>query len=163
MAANPKMSGTTSGVNVHPVTLEELRHRAKITKASTNAAASTTKSGSGLAPTIPDANIPFTNPPSITSNANLLVDPVPGRPIEKQTPPTPPIACINSAAALGRLIRASREQLKLSQQQFADVAGVGRRFISELENGKATLEFDRVLQVCKAAGIDLHARQRSAQ
>jgi len=53
--------------------------------------------------------------------------------------------------------------MNLNQQQFADVAGVGRRFISELENGKATLEFDRVLQVSKAAGIDLYARQRSAR
>jgi y4mF family transcriptional regulator len=70
---------------------------------------------------------------------------------------------INSAVELGRLIKASREKMKLTQQQFADLTAVGRRFISELENGKATLEFDRVLQVCKAAGIDLYTRQRSAQ
>jgi y4mF family transcriptional regulator len=50
--------------------------------------------------------------------------------------------------------------MRLSQQQFADLAGVGRRFISELENGKPTLELGLVLQVCKAAGIDVVAKRR---
>jgi HTH-type transcriptional regulator/antitoxin HipB len=43
---------------------------------------------------------------------------------------------------------------------FADLVGVGRRFISELENGKATLELGKVLQVASATGIDLLARRR---
>jgi y4mF family transcriptional regulator len=67
---------------------------------------------------------------------------------------------IASAHDLGQLVRQVREQRKLSQQAFADLAGVGRRFISELENGKATLEFDKVLQVASATGIDLLARRR---
>ena len=67
---------------------------------------------------------------------------------------------ITSVHDLGQLIREAREQRKLSQQTFADLAGVGRRFISELENGKATLEFDKVLQVASATGIDLLARRR---
>jgi len=50
--------------------------------------------------------------------------------------------------------------MKLSQQDFADLAGVGRRFVSELESGKPTLEIERVLRVCKAAGIDLTAYVR---
>jgi len=40
------------------------------------------------------------------------------------------------------------------------MAGVGRRFVSELENGKETLEIGRVLKVCQALGIDLVARKR---
>jgi y4mF family transcriptional regulator len=67
---------------------------------------------------------------------------------------------IASAHDLGQLVRQVREQRKLSQQAFADLAGVGRRFISELENGKATLEFDKVLQVASACGIDVQARPR---
>jgi y4mF family transcriptional regulator len=58
------------------------------------------------------------------------------------------------------LVREVREQRKLSQQGLADLVGVGRRFISELENGKVTLEFDRVLQVAAACGIDVLARRR---
>lgn len=67
---------------------------------------------------------------------------------------------IRSAHEIGRLIRETRERRKLSQQAFADLVGVGRRFISELENGKATLEFDKVLQVALASGIDVLARRR---
>ena len=67
---------------------------------------------------------------------------------------------VTSAAELGRMVREERERRKLSQQAFADLAGVGRRFISELENGKPTLEFDKVLQVATAAGLELSVRRR---
>ena len=69
-------------------------------------------------------------------------------------PPTQPIA---TSGDLGQLVRNVREQRKMSQQDFADLAGVGRRFLSELENGKTTLEFDKVVRVASAAGIDLVA------
>jgi y4mF family transcriptional regulator len=70
-----------------------------------------------------------------------------------------PLSRISTAADIGRLIKAARQQRQLSQQDFADLAGVGRRFISELENGKATLEFDKVLHVAASVGIDLFARE----
>ncbi|WP_436112671.1 helix-turn-helix transcriptional regulator [Neorhizobium tomejilense] len=58
------------------------------------------------------------------------------------------------------MVRHAREERRLTQQAFADLAGVGRRFISELENGKTTLEFDKVLKVARAAGISLFPRDR---
>ena len=67
---------------------------------------------------------------------------------------------IASPADLGRLVRKVREGRRLSQQEFADLAGVGRRFLSELENGKPTLELGKVLKVVNAAGISLFARER---
>jgi len=65
---------------------------------------------------------------------------------------------IASAFTLGGMIRNAREMRGLSQQKLADRANVGRRFVSELENGKATLEFDKVLKVAAAAGVRLTAR-----
>ena len=62
---------------------------------------------------------------------------------------------IASAHDLGQLVRDARVQRKLSQQAFADLVGVGRRFISELENGKATLEFDKVLLVASATAASM--------
>ena len=67
---------------------------------------------------------------------------------------------INTVSDLGHLVRQARSTMELSQQDFADLAGVGRRFVSELEAGKPTLEFERTLRVCKAAGIDLTAQVR---
>jgi HTH-type transcriptional regulator/antitoxin HipB len=70
------------------------------------------------------------------------------------------LTAIASPADLGRLVRAVRERRHFSQQEFADLAGVGRRFLSELENGKPTLELGKVLKVANAAGIVLFARER---
>lgn len=67
---------------------------------------------------------------------------------------------IDMTQDLGQMVRCAREARGLSQQAFADLAGVGRRFISELENGKATLEFGKVLKAARAAGIALLARDR---
>lgn len=67
---------------------------------------------------------------------------------------------ISTPRDLGNLIRKVREANGVSQQQLADLAGVGRRFLSELENGKHSLEFGKVLSVASAAGIDLLANRR---
>ena len=67
---------------------------------------------------------------------------------------------VSSPKALGLIVRETRKRMKMSQQEFADLAGVGRRFVSELERGKASLEFGLVLQVCEAAGIDILAKRK---
>ena len=67
---------------------------------------------------------------------------------------------IESSGDLGRLVKEARISMGLSQQSFADLASVGRRFLGELESGKQSVELGKVLAVCKAAGIDLLARRR---
>lgn len=62
---------------------------------------------------------------------------------------------IQSATDIGAAIRAARKAKGLTQQNFADLAGVGRRFLSELESGKPTLEIGKVLKVAAAAGFRL--------
>jgi y4mF family transcriptional regulator len=72
----------------------------------------------------------------------------------------PSAVSVTAVADLGALIRQARTRLGFSQQRFADLAGVGRRFVSELEAGKPSLEAERVLRCCLAAGIDIVARPR---
>jgi HTH-type transcriptional regulator/antitoxin HipB len=67
---------------------------------------------------------------------------------------------IQTTADLGQLVRRAREDKGLTQQEFADLTGVGRRFVSELENGKPTIEFGKALKVALGAGISIHGRQR---
>lgn len=67
---------------------------------------------------------------------------------------------IKETSELGKLIRKKRENNGMTQQQLSDLAGVGRRFLSELENGKQSLEFGKVIKVAAAIGIDLLAKQR---
>ncbi len=58
---------------------------------------------------------------------------------------------------LGDVVRRARLNRRLSQSELATAAGTGRRFISELEAGKPTLEFGRLLSVCNALGLQLLA------
>ena len=59
---------------------------------------------------------------------------------------------IRSPQQLGDALRAARKQLGLTQSQLALAAGVGVRFIVELEAGKPTLRLDNVLRVIDALG-----------
>jgi HTH-type transcriptional regulator / antitoxin HipB len=54
---------------------------------------------------------------------------------------------------IGAIVRGQRKRLGLTQERVAELANVGTRFISELENGKATVELGRVLQVLFVLGI----------
>jgi len=67
---------------------------------------------------------------------------------------------LKSIADLGQMVRDARKAMKMNQAEFAAHAGVGRRFVSELEGGKPSLEFDKVLACAAAAGVDLFAKKR---
>lgn len=59
---------------------------------------------------------------------------------------------IQTTVQLGEALRAARKQLGLTQPQLALAAGVGVRFIVDLEAGKATLRLENVLRVIDALG-----------
>ena len=59
---------------------------------------------------------------------------------------------IRSPQQLGDALRAARKQLGLRQPQLALAAGVGVRFIVDLEAGKPTLRLENVLRVIDALG-----------
>ena len=62
---------------------------------------------------------------------------------------------IRSPQQLGDALRAARKQLKLTQPQLALAAGVGVRFIVDLEAGKPTLRLENVLRVIDALGGEI--------
>lgn len=72
-----------------------------------------------------------------------------------------PYGNIDSPSALGLVIRERRKADRLTQAQAAGLCGVGTRFLSELERGKATAELGKVLQVLRGLGIRLAAAPRS--
>ena len=63
---------------------------------------------------------------------------------------------IHTTQQLGQTLRAARKQLGLSQSQLALAAGVGLRFIVDLEAGKPTLQLATVLRVIDALGGELN-------
>lgn len=67
------------------------------------------------------------------------------------------MALITSTKTLGQLVKASRKASGMTQVEAAGACGVGVRFLSELENGKASVQFDSVLAVLSGLGLDLRA------
>lgn len=56
---------------------------------------------------------------------------------------------------LSKFIKHKRKDHKLTQRDLADRAGVGLRFIRELESDKATLRMDKVNTVLELFGHQL--------
>jgi len=56
---------------------------------------------------------------------------------------------------LSDFLKNRRKQFNLTQQQLAEKAGVGLRFVRDLEQGKTTLRMDKVNQVLKLFGQEL--------
>ncbi|MFN8711708.1 MAG: helix-turn-helix transcriptional regulator [Bacteroidota bacterium] len=58
---------------------------------------------------------------------------------------------------LHNLIKQERKAAKLTQPELAEKAGVGLRFVRNLEQGKDTLRIDKVNQVLRLFGLKLGA------
>ena len=63
---------------------------------------------------------------------------------------------LNNAADVGNLIRAERKRQKLSQLQLAGLANTGIRLISDMENGKGTVQLQKLLAVVSALGMSMY-------
>ena len=68
---------------------------------------------------------------------------------------------INTAQDLGLTIRKKRKEDGLTLHKAAAVCGVSYAFLSALENGKESVQLNKVLQVLNCLGIELDAQIRS--
>ena len=61
---------------------------------------------------------------------------------------------------MGRIVRNVRKLQKLSQDDLAGMAGTGRRFIVDLEKGKQTVQFGKVLRVLRTLGVSVFSTRK---
>jgi HTH-type transcriptional regulator/antitoxin HipB len=61
---------------------------------------------------------------------------------------------------IGRILREKRKSQGLTLEQVAQHCGLSMRFVSEVERGKPTAEFGKVLFLLNAVGVDLYASTR---
>ena len=82
----------------------------------------------------------------------------PGDPIREECGLNPAGLPIKTGQELGAALRMARKALGLTQAELALAAGVGLRFVVELEAGKPTVRLERVLRVIDALGgcLQLH-------
>lgn len=62
---------------------------------------------------------------------------------------------INDTKELGRAIRDRRRELGYTQAFLAEYAGVSASFLSELENGKETIQLGKMMEVMSLLGMDI--------
>lgn len=55
----------------------------------------------------------------------------------------------------GVLLRTRRKELGLTQSEVADVIGVNRRVLGQLEKGKGTVQLQIALAAAQAVGLDI--------
>ncbi len=63
--------------------------------------------------------------------------------------------------AVATFIKEKRKQLKLTQPELAEKAGVGLRFVRELEQGKQSVRLDKVNQLLDLFGSELGVIQKT--
>ncbi len=60
-----------------------------------------------------------------------------------------------SPSSIGESVRCARKGMGLRQDELAAAAGVGVRFVVDLERGKPTVQLGRTLAVLAALGLDM--------
>jgi len=69
---------------------------------------------------------------------------------------------IKSTKDLGNLVRECRVAQKMTQADILGLANTGNRFIVELENGKSTVQFQKVLDVLDALGLEISIHKKGS-
>ncbi len=67
---------------------------------------------------------------------------------------------LSSMIEIGRLISNTRKEQGLTQEELAGLSGTGRRFISDVERGKANVQMDKLLLVICALGLSVYICNR---
>jgi y4mF family transcriptional regulator len=68
---------------------------------------------------------------------------------------------IHNLKAIGQMVRKKRKEMGMTQAEAAGLCNVGARFMSELENGKATMHFDKIMKVLRNFGFIIGISERS--
>lgn len=72
------------------------------------------------------------------------------------------LVAIKSTQDLGNLVRECRVAQKLTQADILGLANTGNRFIVELENGKPTVQFQKVLDVLDTLGLEIVIQKKGS-
>ncbi len=56
---------------------------------------------------------------------------------------------------IAKVIRWHRKKSGLTQKQLADLAGVGKTVVFDIEHGKSTVQFNTLESICQALNISI--------
>ena len=64
------------------------------------------------------------------------------------------------ANTFGEVIKRQRKKMGYTQKYICEVIGISASYISDLENGKATIELGKAIQLANLLGIDVELTER---
>ena len=67
---------------------------------------------------------------------------------------------ITGSKAFGEAVKNRRKKLGYTQKYISEFMGVSVSFLSDLENGKKTIELDKALTVANLLGLDVELNER---
>ena len=67
---------------------------------------------------------------------------------------------VNDSNTFGEDIKAKRKKLGYTQKQICEFSGISASYISDLENGKATVELGKAIYLANLLGIDVELNER---
>ncbi len=70
---------------------------------------------------------------------------------------------IHSSLELGVVIREQRKRLALKQLDLAGLGNTGNRFIVDVENGKPTVQLQKVLDLMDLLGLEVVVRTKASR
>lgn len=70
---------------------------------------------------------------------------------------------IRSSAQLGAVICQQRKRLALKQLDLAGLGNTGNRFIVDVENGKPTVQLQKVLDLIDLLGLEVVVRTKASR
>ena len=68
-----------------------------------------------------------------------------------------------SASDIGAVIKTERKRQGVLQRDVAELSGVSIHFLSNLENGKPTVELQKLFQVLRTLGISMQVSTRQTE
>ncbi len=67
---------------------------------------------------------------------------------------------IKNVSEFGNIIKQRRKDLGYTQSDISEATGLSVTFISDLENGKKTIEFGKALILANMLGLDMEIKER---
>ncbi len=67
-------------------------------------------------------------------------------------------ASVRSSAQLGGFLKVARERRNLSQEALAELIGVDRRYVYQVESGEPTLYARRLFALLRELGVSMEVR-----
>ncbi len=68
---------------------------------------------------------------------------------------------IHNTTDFGISLRKRRKELGYTQRYISEFTGFSISFISDLENGKPTIEFEKALKLANMLGLDFEMKERN--